>query len=195
MATTLGAGSRCSSTIRGAPDTVPTLTAGYFTLPYLVKAGAAHVHACEWNPNAVDALRRNLASNGVETRCTVYPGDNRDPATRAALRGVADRVNLGLIPTSEPGWGAGVGALKLGGGGWLHVHENVAHGAEGELAARLCAVVSGLWAARGPPGGAAAWEVACRRVEHVKSYAPRVDHCVFDVRVSRLRTRTAVLQV
>lgn len=26
---------------------------GYFTLPYLVKAHAAHVHACEWNAHAV----------------------------------------------------------------------------------------------------------------------------------------------
>ncbi len=33
---------------------------GYFTLPYLVHAGAAHVHACEWNPAAVEALRKNV---------------------------------------------------------------------------------------------------------------------------------------
>jgi tRNA/tmRNA/rRNA uracil-C5-methylase (TrmA/RlmC/RlmD family) len=30
---------------------------GYFTLPYLIHAGAQLVHACEWNPNAVTALR------------------------------------------------------------------------------------------------------------------------------------------
>jgi tRNA wybutosine-synthesizing protein 2 len=30
---------------------------GYFTLPYLIHAGAQLVHACEWNPNAVIALR------------------------------------------------------------------------------------------------------------------------------------------
>jgi 16S rRNA G966 N2-methylase RsmD len=33
---------------------------GYFTLPYLVHAGAHHVHACEWNPAAVEALKKNL---------------------------------------------------------------------------------------------------------------------------------------
>jgi len=33
---------------------------GYFTLPYLVHAGALHVHACEWNPAAVEALKKNL---------------------------------------------------------------------------------------------------------------------------------------
>jgi predicted RNA methylase len=30
---------------------------GYFTLPYLIHAGAQLVHACEWNPDAVIALR------------------------------------------------------------------------------------------------------------------------------------------
>lgn len=30
---------------------------GYFTLPFLVHAKAKFVHACEWNPDAVEALR------------------------------------------------------------------------------------------------------------------------------------------
>ena len=75
--------------------------------------------------------------------------------------------------------------LKLDIGGWLHVHENVAHGAESAFVARLCAEVRRCWAERSPPGGAAAWDVACRHVEHVKSYAPRVDHVVFDILVSQ----------
>lgn len=50
---------------------------GYFTLPYLAHAGASHVHACEWNPDAVEALKKNLVANGVSDRCTVHQGDNR----------------------------------------------------------------------------------------------------------------------
>lgn len=50
---------------------------GYFTLPYLVHAGAAKVYACEWNPDAVEALQKNLVSNGVFDRCTIHQGDNR----------------------------------------------------------------------------------------------------------------------
>lgn len=30
---------------------------GYFTLPFLVHANARLVHACEWNPDAIDSLR------------------------------------------------------------------------------------------------------------------------------------------
>ena len=50
---------------------------GYFTLPYLVHAKADSVYACEWNPNAVEALRRNLELNHMDSKCTVLPGDNK----------------------------------------------------------------------------------------------------------------------
>lgn len=49
---------------------------GYFVLPYLVHAKAAMVHACEWNENAVEALRRNLKLNGVDKQCVIHEGDN-----------------------------------------------------------------------------------------------------------------------
>lgn len=50
---------------------------GYFTLPYLVHAQAGHVHACEWNPAAVEALKKNVRSNGVSDHCSVHQADNR----------------------------------------------------------------------------------------------------------------------
>ncbi|NXN35826.1 TYW2 protein, partial [Rhinoptilus africanus] len=94
---------------------------GYFTLPYLVHAGAAFAHACEWNSHAVEALRRSLALNGVQDRCRVHHGDSR----QLELRDVADRVNLGLIPSSEEGWPVACRVLKKGTGGVLHIHHNV----------------------------------------------------------------------
>lgn len=61
-------------------ETVVDLYAGigYFVLPYLVHAGADLVHACEWNPHAVEALKRGLKVNKVEDRCIVHFGDNRE---------------------------------------------------------------------------------------------------------------------
>ena len=51
---------------------------GYFTLPYLVNARAKFVHACEWNPRAVEALRKNMALNKIEEdRFAVHEGDCR----------------------------------------------------------------------------------------------------------------------
>ena len=60
-------------------ETVVDLYAGigYFTLPYLVHTGALKVHACEWNPDAVEALQRGLVANMVEDRCVIHCGDNR----------------------------------------------------------------------------------------------------------------------
>ena len=37
----------------------------------------------------------------------------------------ADRVNLGLIPTSSSSWKAACEALNATSGGWLHIHENI----------------------------------------------------------------------
>ncbi|NWW21417.1 TYW2 protein, partial [Falcunculus frontatus] len=94
---------------------------GYFTLPFLVHAGAAFVHACEWNSHAMEALHRTLVLNGVQDRCHIHAGDSR----QLELRDVADRVNLGLIPSSEEGWPVACRVLKKDTGGVLHIHHNV----------------------------------------------------------------------
>ncbi|KAK3254962.1 hypothetical protein CYMTET_35841, partial [Cymbomonas tetramitiformis] len=73
---------------------------GYYTLPILAKAGAEYVYSCEWNPNAVQALRWNLKANGLHHRYTVLGGDNRVTCPH----GVAHRCLLGLLPSSEPAW-------------------------------------------------------------------------------------------
>uniref|UniRef100_A0A0Q3R7D4 tRNA wybutosine-synthesizing protein 2/3/4 n=1 Tax=Setaria italica TaxID=4555 RepID=A0A0Q3R7D4_SETIT len=80
---------------------------GYFVLPFLVKANAKFVYACEWNPHALEALRRNVCDNHVQERCIILEGDNRVTAPK----GVADRVCLGLLPSSECSWATAVRAL------------------------------------------------------------------------------------
>ncbi|KAK7793044.1 hypothetical protein R5R35_004473 [Gryllus longicercus] len=94
---------------------------GYFTLPYLVKAKAKLVYACEWYPRAVKALKINLSINKVASKCIVYEGDSR----LVCPKGIADRVNLGLLPSSESGWQAACEALNPISGGVLHIHGNV----------------------------------------------------------------------
>lgn len=146
---------------------------GYYTLPLLVKAGAAHVHACEWNPDALEGLMSGLLANGVLDRATIHAGDNR----RVELDRVADRVVLGLLPHSEEAWPLAVRALKRD-GGTLHVHANVP---DGDEAAWTQHVLDELeWLSRD-----------LRREltptllhrERVKSYAPRIWHLVADIRL------------
>ncbi|KAM4878587.1 tRNA wybutosine-synthesizing protein 2 homolog isoform 2-T2 [Sylvia borin] len=166
---------------------------GYFTLPFLVHAGAAFVHACEWNSHAVEALHRTLVLNGLQ------------------LRDVADRVNLGLIPSSEEGWPVACRLLKKDRGGVLHIHHNVEtppaptavlqaerdspepqhpteDGGEEMPGARLrlewqrwaeatATRIQGLLAElHGRP-----WSTSVLHVEAVKSYAPHVHHLVLDL--------------
>ena len=148
---------------------------GYFTLPYLVHASAAHVHACEWDEDALAALAANLEANGVASRCTVHPGDNAHSA--GSLRGVAHRVNLGLIPSSEAGWPVAVAALRPE-GGWLHVHANVgsAEADEAAWSERLLCTLR-----RHAEAAGRQWHLSLVHLERVKWYAPRVRHVVADV--------------
>jgi len=215
---------------------------GYFVLPYLVHSKAALVYACEWNENAIEALKRNLKLNGVDKQCVIYEGDN----VKFPLQGVVDRVNLGLIPSSEAGWPVACAALRSDKGGWLHVHGNVTSGltdsgktandrrvsalsllgttfvsseeenpsTASSISTLYCSEVSDRcdhflleenntpscnkkvkaewldWAkyvaqtllkhlkkSHDNPN----WNVQIRHIEHVKSYAPHIDHVVLDV--------------
>uniref|UniRef100_A0A3P9P5T7 tRNA wybutosine-synthesizing protein 2 homolog n=1 Tax=Poecilia reticulata TaxID=8081 RepID=A0A3P9P5T7_POERE len=178
-------------------ETVVDLYAGigYFTLPYLVHARASHVHACEWNPDAVAALQKNLEVNGVSECCTIHPGDNR----QVQLCNVADRVNLGLIPTSEDGWPVACRLLKKTTGGVLHIHQNVTsplpNAAAGNAAPQNVSAKNAdreVWQAWASDTAdritslfmdltGASWVINIQHIEHVKSYAPHVHHVVLDL--------------
>ncbi|KAK3774758.1 hypothetical protein RRG08_050917 [Elysia crispata] len=183
---------------------------GYFTLPYLVHAHAAHVHACEWNPNAVAALRQNLCDNRVSDRCSVHEGDCRE----LDLPPIADRVNLGLIPSSEEGWPTAVRVLSYK-GGMFHIHANVEEnlylGGDAECSEAICSSnenvdtqgtlrLSGkerlqqactLWSSSTQTQilsllhtikGSKQWSVKEVHQEIIKSYAPHIAHVVLDLK-------------
>ncbi|RNA13303.1 tRNA wybutosine-synthesizing 2 -like protein [Brachionus plicatilis] len=170
-------------------ETVVDLFAGigYFTLVYLVHSKAKHVIACEWNPASVEALRNNLKINECEQRCQVLPGDNRETCPE----NVADRVNLGLIPSSELSWRTACYALKKHSGGVLHIHGNVdihsnvkdkgikkewtdwSEYARNEILRILNERTL---------DDKIKWTVTTDHIEYVKAYGPRVDHLVLDLK-------------
>jgi tRNA wybutosine-synthesizing protein 3 len=53
-----------------------------FLISYSFRANAKLVYACEWNPNALEALRRNVSDNSVEDQCIILEGDNRVTAPK-----------------------------------------------------------------------------------------------------------------
>jgi tRNA G37 N-methylase Trm5 len=116
---------------------------------------------------------------------------------------VADRVNLGLIPSAEASYGAAVASLKSF-GGILHVHGNVNVGKDVPDKEEEDLAVAGeealvwkhlnwrLWARRTSKlvANAAKAErnetanIELLHIYRVKSYGPRVDHVVLDLRCS-----------
>lgn len=146
---------------------------GYYTLPFLCKSGAAKVIACEWNPNAVQALRRNLELNRVADRCHVLEGDCR----LTAPKGIADRVCLGLLPSSQGGWRTALEALKPDEGGWLHLHHNVTDSSE----AKWCQQTISALQSMATHALNNSWVCRLVHCERVKWYAPHVRHLVLDI--------------
>ncbi len=151
---------------------------GYYTLPALIHGRAARVYCCEWNPDAVAALKYNLSDNGVDDRAIVLEGDSRKTTEEARIIDCVDRVSLGLLPSCEGGWKTAVQALRTDKGGWLHVHGNVP---------TVEKKIWSLWIsyrlaeiARNDLGYDEYVAVCCN-VEKVKSFAPKVDHYVADI--------------
>ena len=183
---------------------------GYFAFSY-VKAGARKVLCWEINPWSVEGLRRGAEANrwrttiarcgektkGAEnqgstdgTELLVFLEDNASAvqvirSRRNELPPVR-HVNLGFLPSSSGLWRDAVEMLDLNAGGWIHTHENVAaHNVE-RRTVEVGRIMDGWCRAVHRPAGDV---VRCEHVERVKSFAPGVLHCVFDVFVGPI-TRT-----
>ena len=154
---------------------------GYYTLPFLSEGargpsgergqgrGAAHVVACEWNPVAVKALRWSLSANNLTEKCTIIEGDNLNQEFKPEF----DRINLGLLPSSEEGYALALQALKLE-GGMLHVHGLASGGDEENWATHLAQTLEKM----------GSFSCSVEHIERVKWYAPHQRHIVVDIRAS-----------
>jgi tRNA wybutosine-synthesizing protein 2 len=163
---------------------------GYFVFSYL-KAGATKVWCWEINPWSVEALRRGCAENGWSVRVVkhgeefvddagekvvVFEESNEHAVQRMKGRSRVKHVNLGLLPSSRNAWEAALTLVQNG--GCAHVHENVG---EQEVERKRDEFVRELQGIEEAAGRARS--VCCEHVERVKTFAPGVLHCVFDMRV------------
>jgi len=145
---------------------------GYYTLPILVKSQAKHVYSCEWNANAINALRYNLKNNKVDHRCTIYEGDNR--ITSDGLVNIADRVLLGLLPTAEKSYDIALNCLKKS-GGILHLHGLAPSDNYQKLVTETINVLENI---------DSRYKVTNVDINKIKSYAPHWDHLVLDIKIN-----------
>lgn len=147
---------------------------GYYTLPMLVRSNAKHVYACELNPNSIDALTKGANLNAVSDKLTIIEGDNQ--ITLKSLSRMADRVHLGILPSSENTWQLAIDCLKQS-GGIIHIHMNVR---ENEISSFVdyCLKQLKQYAVHREFN-----VVELIHLEKVKWYAPHIRHIVIDVSV------------
>ncbi|KAF2188201.1 hypothetical protein K469DRAFT_90957 [Zopfia rhizophila CBS 207.26] len=189
---------------------------GYFAFSYK-KAGISQILCWDLNPWSIEGLRRGAALNGWSSQIfTKLPSGNEgwedwksavgdtdflvfrqaNESAFASIAVVKDRippvrhVNCGFLPSSKDSWGTAVRVVDGQSGGWIHAHENV--GMEDidkrgeEIENEFQHLVDELDAEK----GGCRWyrrRAICEHVEKVKTYAPGVMHCVFDVWVAGKR--------
>lgn len=151
---------------------------------------------CEWNPAAVEALRRNVRLNRVEDRVQIRVGDCRQVCPQA----VANRVQMGLIPSSLHCLDVACRALNpvtrtpL----YLHIHENVNYRewvpeTDMDRTTKVAIgrqrwsqkVVDAVRRTIAQVHPQVQWQVEAAEVNLVKPYAPHIDHLVADIRCSQ----------
>lgn len=168
---------------------------GYFALIFAVHCHAKQVYCCEWNPVALEALKRNCVLNKVEPIVTIVPGDNRFQCPV----NVAHRVNMGLIPSSRSSLPTACAALNLKLSKWvIHFHENLEYCVESlsktDNKKSLIVLAREEWARDLEQqvtatmvkvhGSIRNWHCQVKEIVCIKSYAPHIDHLVADVIVS-----------
>jgi tRNA wybutosine-synthesizing protein 2 len=194
---------------------------GYFVFSY-VQMGMDRVLCWEINPWSVEALRRGAVQNGwsvkvakgdelmkpmheivagKETIVVLEESNERAGDRMTELRNweasqlmegaeplVGDiiHVNGGFLPSSETTWQMSLGLVSRNRDSWLHLHENVGvH----DIGSRELDVTEKFVGWVGHQGQNRDVRV---QTERVKSFAPGVEHCVFDVHLSPVVSSTKI---
>ncbi|KAF4585650.1 tRNA wybutosine-synthesizing protein 2 [Ophiocordyceps camponoti-floridani] len=178
---------------------------GYFAFSYVARG--MRVLCWEINAWSVEGLRRGARANGWRVRVVgsrelelrggldgvlaggedivVFHESNEGALGRVlqlhsmgVVRGV-EHVNCGLLPTSEASWDSAWRMASLWAGScWLHLHENVSVDDIEDRRRHVQRRMNGWGEAEGGR------KSTVEHVERVKTFAPGVWHCVFDVHVA-----------
>lgn len=160
------------ATISHKNETVVDLFAGigYFSLPIAVYSKPKKIFACEINPVAFKYLLANVMLNHVSTIVEPLFGDNREIVPKDC----ANRVILGYLKDTQDFLPVAFECLKNH-TGILHYHELVPVELIPEQPLAHIKQVAKLFDRC----------VELLKVNEVKSYAPRINHMVLDVRISK----------
>ncbi|EFR00313.1 tRNA wybutosine-synthesizing protein 2 [Nannizzia gypsea CBS 118893] len=152
--------------------------------------------------HGIDDLLDELCDDNL--RVVAFHGDNtfavgimQDIKAKMEARNAWKPIrhaNLGLLPSSRDTWDAATALVDPLMGGWAHVHENVDVHEIPKKRAEIVAEFKKLQSSRKMIDAHITNEVECVHVEKVKTYAPGVMHCVFDINIQYLHSSTREMQ-
>jgi tRNA wybutosine-synthesizing protein 2 len=158
------------ATVADSNETVVDLFAGigYFTLPIAVYSIPKKIISCEINPVAFEYLSANVILNHVSHIVEPRFGDNREIAPKDC----ADRVILGYLRDPQDFLSVAIRCLKHH-SGVLHYHELVPIELIPQQPLFHIEQVARQFDRC----------IELLEIHEIKSYAPRVNHMVLDVRI------------
>ncbi len=160
---------RMRMSLLGSGEVVVDMFAGigYFSLPMAVHSMPKKIVSIELNPVAYGYLVENVRLNGVEDIIQPILGD----CSEKAPQGVADRVVMGYVGTTDLYLEAGIAALRPG--GVLHYHQTVPERLYPQELEKEVAEAAER----------AGRSVKIERCARVKKYSPGMLHAVLDARI------------
>jgi tRNA wybutosine-synthesizing protein 2 len=145
---------------------------GYFSIFIAKYCKPKEIYAIDINPEALDFLRKNIWLNNVENDIEILQGDCRKFAK--LLENTADRVIMGYLFKTEKFLPYAFRIAKSN--AFIHFHRT----AKVEEIEKLKKNIIDI-------GKKNKVKIKILKVNKVKSYAPKILHVVFDLKISRYR--------
>ena len=180
---------------------------GYFSFCYL-KRGFKNVLCWDLNPWSLHGMEKGALTNGWDIRLVkpkrgdrlldegpieqilAFEEDNDQALTR--IQKIRHRVppvrhvNCGLLPSSLKSWRTALRVLDPELGGWVHAHENIDPTTVDRRAEEIVKVFKAYAETEAYEQGRSPRKVKCKKKNHVKSFAPKREHFVFDIWASAM---------
>ncbi len=144
---------------------------GYFSLPIAKKVKGVKIYGIDKNPDSIFWLKKAIKKNKLDN-LEVIEGDSKAEVGRLIVEGIkADRVLMGYLPPPEEFVSHALKILKKG--GMIHYDALIRTDfVEGDLAK-----IKELFEQTGR-------KVEIVNPQRVKSYRPKVDHYVVDLKIN-----------
>lgn len=141
---------------------------GYFSIFIAKYCKPKEVYAIDINPEALEFLRKNIWINDVESRIEVLQGDCRKFSS--LLEDTADRIIMGYLFKTEKFLPYALKIAKRN--AVIHLHRTVKIEEIEKIKRKIVEI-----------GKKNKYKIKVLKVNKVKSYAPKIWHVVFDLKV------------